>query len=178
VLDTPSGEFDLASSNTQEIMRHLLEEARETAPAPVQPAPGRTEALGGTLLLVEDEASVRAIAREMLLASGYTVIEAASGPEALALAERSAAPIDLMITDVVMPGMSGGELTEKLRMTRPRLRVLYTSGHADEAVDQLGVSRSHSTFLRKPFTYEAFVGKVRESLGARDAGDDELRKAS
>src|SRR5262249_30017311 len=157
VLDTPSGEFDLASSNTQELMRHMLEEARETAPVPAPPAPGRAEAHGGTLLLVEDEASVRAIAREMLVASGYTVLEAANGPEALALAERSTATIDLMIADVVMPGMSGGELTEKLRTTRPRLRVLYTSGHTDEAVDQHGVSRAHSTFLRKPFTYEAFV---------------------
>jgi len=119
---------------------------------------------------VEDEASVRAIAREMLVASGYTVLEAATGPEALAVAQRAKQPIDLVITDVVLPGMSGGELADRLRAARPALRVLFTSGHSDEAIGRHGVSRTDRAFLQKPFTYEAFVAKVREAL-SRPAED-------
>src|SRR5262249_61477378 len=87
-----------------------------------------------------------------------------SGAEALALAEREARPIDLMVTDVVMPGMSGAELAEQLRASRPALRVLFTSGHSDDAIDQHGVKRSDSTFLQKPFTFESFVARLREAI--------------
>ena len=139
--------------------------AARGAPARSTPGPGS----GATLLLVEDEASVRAIVREMLVASGFTVLEAATGPEALSVAQRASRPIDLVITDVVLPGMSGGELAERMRAERPALRVLFTSGHSDEAIGRHGVSRTDSTFLQKPFTYEAFVDKVREAL-ARPEG--------
>ena len=175
-----SGEFDVSGSSTRELMRKLLKESPEshaaseagaadtTAPGPVR---GAKQGSGPTLLLVEDEASVRAIVREMLVASGFTVLEAATGPEALAVAQRATKPIDLVITDVVLPGMSGGELAAELRAARPSLRVLFTSGHSDEAIARHGVSRSESTFLQKPFTYEAFVDKVREAL-ARPASQD------
>ena len=117
-----------------------------------------------TLLLVEDEAPVRSLAHEMLVREGYTVLQAASGPEALAVAGRKAAPIDLVITDVVMPGMSGGELVAHLREGRPRLRVLYISGYSDDAIVRHGVTSADSAFLQKPFSYESFVAKVREVL--------------
>jgi len=151
--------------------------------AATAPSPARGGGSGATLLLVEDEASVRAIVREMLVASGFNVLEAATGPEALAVAQRTQRPIDLVITDVVLPGMSGGELAERLRAVRPALRVLYTSGHSDEAIVRHGVSRSESTFLQKPFTYEAFVEKVREALrrpadGRADGGAKGRRKAA
>ena len=128
-----------------------------------------------TLLLVEDEGPVRKLASEMLTRHGYTVIEAASGPEALALAECHAATIDLLVTDVVMPKMSGGELVERLLPAHPKLRVLYISGYNDDAIVRHGVSHSDSAFLQKPFSYEAFVAKVRDVLdrGATPrAGED------
>jgi CheY-like chemotaxis protein/PAS domain-containing protein len=186
--ETASAEFDLAGSSTRELMRKLLTEAPDVhaaneAPATVSPA-ARGEGAGATLLLVEDEASVRAIAREMLVASGFNVLEAATGPEALAVAQRAKAPIDLVVTDVMLPGMSGGELADRLRATRPGLRVLFTSGHSDEAIGRHGVSRSDPAFLQKPFTYGAFVDKVRETLARpaiprAQAGDtDSTRRAA
>jgi PAS domain S-box-containing protein len=181
--ETASAEIDVSAPSTRELMRKLLAESPETHTPPAgspaagppatkaaAPAPARGEGAGATLLLVEDEASVRAIAREMLVASGYTVLEAATGPEALAVAQRAKQPIDLVITDVVLPGMSGGELADRLRAARPALRVLFTSGHSDEAIGRHGVSRTDRAFLQKPFTYEAFVAKVREAL-SRPAED-------
>jgi PAS domain S-box-containing protein len=184
--ESPSGAFDLSASSTRELMRRVLEDASEPhatfeAGAAAGPqARGGGAGAGAMLLLVEDEASVRAIAREMLVASGFRVLEAATGPEALEVARRSTKPIDLVITDVMLPGMSGGELAEKLRAERPALRVLFTSGHSDEAIGRHGVSRTDRAFLQKPFTYEAFVEKVREALRrpAEDGGEDERRKAA
>ena len=185
--ESPSGTLDVTASSTKELMRRLLDESPEARPVPeaaaTAPSPARGGGSGATLLLVEDEASVRAIVREMLVASGFNVLEAATGPEALAVAQRTQRPIDLVITDVVLPGMSGGELAERLRAVRPALRVLYTSGHSDEAIIRHGVSRSESTFLQKPFTYEAFVEKVREALrrpadGRADGGAKGRRKAA
>ena len=188
IPESPSGEFDLASSSTRELMRRLLADAPEADAAPearsAASPPARGEGSGATLLLVEDEASVRAIAREMLVATGFRVLEAATGPEALAVARRSPKPIDLLISDVMLPGMGGGELAEKLRAARPGLRVLFTSGHSDEAIGRHGVSRTDPAFLQKPFTYEAFVEKVREALRrpaeprAADGEADEQRRAA
>jgi PAS domain S-box-containing protein len=167
--ESPSGEFDASATSTRELMRRLLSETPEAQAAPdtnaTAPA-ARTGSPGPTLLLVEDEASVRAIAREMLVASGFSVLEAATGPEALALARRASQTIDLVITDVVLPGMSGAELADRLRAEQPALRVLFTSGHSDEAISRLGVSHTDPSFLQKPFTYEAFVEKVRGALAS------------
>jgi len=165
--ESPSAEFDVASTSTRELMRRLLAESPEAQAAPEASAGApvvRGNHSGPTLLLVEDEASVRAIAREMLVASGFSVLEAATGPEGLAVAQRATQPIDLLITDVVLPGMSGAELADRLRAERPALRVLFTSGHSDEAIGRLGVSRTDPAFLQKPFTFEAFVDKVRGVL--------------
>jgi DNA-binding response OmpR family regulator len=126
---------------------------------------------------------VRAIAREMLVASGFHVLEAATGPEALTIVQRTAKPLDLLITDVVLPGMNGAELADRLREAQPGLRVLFTSGHSDEAIDRLGVSRSDPAFLQKPFTFEAFVDRVRgvlarpASVRPDDDGADTRRAA-
>ncbi|HUK62071.1 MAG TPA: ATP-binding protein, partial [Dongiaceae bacterium] len=119
-----------------------------------------------TVLLVEDEDPVRALAHEMLESQGYRVLAAASGPEALGLVERHAGAVDLVVTDVVMPGMDGGELVHHLTRARPGLRVLYISGYSDDALVRQGVSEADCAFLQKPFTCEAFVAKVREVLDA------------
>jgi CheY-like chemotaxis protein len=131
----------------------------ETAPPP--PAV-RTPA---TILLVEDEASLRDIAKELLEASGYTVVAAASGPEALALAEHPATgPIQLLLTDVVMPGMSGPALAQKIRARWPDVNVLYMSGYSHEAVQKHGLLEAGTRILAKPFSLNTLVRSVEETL--------------
>ena len=117
-----------------------------------------------TILLVEDEEGVRELARDILRASGYTVLEARNGAEALLLCERHQGPLDMLLTDVVMPRMSGRELAERLAPLRPELSVLYMSGYTDDAVIRHGVLAAGTAFLQKPFTPAALVQRVRETL--------------
>jgi PAS domain S-box-containing protein len=119
-----------------------------------------------TVLLVEDVDTVRALAREILRLNGYTVIEARHAREALLLSEAHRGPIHLMLTDVVMPGMSGGELARRLRTQRPATRVLCMSGYADDVLFRRGVQEEEIAFLQKPFTAAALSRKVREVLDA------------
>ena len=119
----------------------------------------------GTVLLVEDEEMVRVLARRVLTESGYTVLEAAGGAEAVELAAEHPGPVDLLLTDVVMPGMSGRELADRLRPLRPEMRVLYTSGYTDDAIVRRGISASGTAFVAKPFTPDSLARKVREVLG-------------
>ncbi|HEY6060180.1 MAG TPA: PAS domain S-box protein, partial [Gemmatimonadales bacterium] len=112
-------------------------EAPEQEPAPAVAEPAA--AGSGTVLLVEDEAGVRRLAREVLSRYGYRVLEAGDGNEALRVAGAYEGPIDLLLTDVVMPGMSGAELAERFHALRPEAAVLYASGYADEAVMRLGI---------------------------------------
>ena len=129
------------------------------APAP-RAAPRGSE----TVLLVEDDEAVRALARKMLAAHGYTVLAAASGAEALKLAADHTGPIHLLVTDVVLPGMSGRELATRFQSVRPGLKVLYTSGYTDDAVVHHGVLDPGIAFLQKPFTSGTLARKVRETL--------------
>ena len=117
-----------------------------------------------TVLLAEDEELVRTLARKVLEQAGYRVLVAAGGAEALAIAERHAGPIHLLLTDVVMPEMSGRELTRRLIARRPEVRVLYMSGYADEAIAQHGVLDPGTAFMQKPFTPGALAHRVREVL--------------
>ena len=120
--------------------------------------------VGGSesILLVEDEESVRQLVRETLESRGYRVLEAANGHTALALAAERKDPLHLVITDVVMPGLSGHELAQQLLAVRPDLKVLYLSGYAQDAFPP---SESHKAFLQKPFTLQSLARKVREVLG-------------
>jgi CheY-like chemotaxis protein len=117
-----------------------------------------------TVLLVEDEESVRELVREALEARGYNVCSARNGNEALAIATRQQWKIDLMITDVVMPGMGGRELATRMAAVRPGTKVLYLSGYTEDAIVHHGVLDAGTAFLQKPFTLDALACKVREVL--------------
>jgi PAS domain S-box-containing protein len=118
-----------------------------------------------TILLVEDESIVRELVARVLGTHGYAVIEAADGEEALAIAQAEPT-IDLLLTDVVMPGISGRELAERLAASRPELRILYMSGYTDEAIVHHGVREGEAEFIAKPFTPDALARKVRGVLDA------------
>jgi len=117
-----------------------------------------------TILLVEDEGDVRELAREILEMAGYTVLEAARGEEALRLCHDSAKPIDLLLTDVVMPQMSGPELAKKIVDLRPRTKVVYMSGYTDDALGHHGVLEPDIVLLPKPFTPESLLQHLRVAL--------------
>jgi signal transduction histidine kinase len=119
-----------------------------------------------TILVVEDETPVRALVTQMLQASGYTVLTAADPAAALELSDRHPGPIHLLLTDVVMPEMSGPELRQRLKSLRPRTRVLYMSGYTDEALGRHGVLEPGTFLLQKPFSIDALSQKVREVLDA------------
>ncbi len=129
--------------------------ASERLPTPVRTG---TE----TILVVEDEGALRRVARRILGAAGYTVLTASGGAEAISLCAQH--DVDLLLTDMVMPSMSGTELAQKLADTRPSLRVLYTSGYSDEGLVNQGVLEPGVHFLPKPFTAADLVRKVREVL--------------
>ena len=117
-----------------------------------------------TILVVEDEGALRELARELLEANGYKVIEAEHGKKAIQLVEHSQTSIDLLLTDVVMPDMGGQQLAKRLRELRPGLRVLYMSGYADDVINNRGIWPEKALFLPKPFTRAILLGKVREAL--------------
>jgi PAS domain S-box-containing protein len=122
-----------------------------------------------TVLLVEDEEVVRNLVREILEGNGYTVLEAQNGAEALDLGRRFSAPIHLLVTDVVMPKMSGRELAERLVTIHRETRILYMSGYTDGAIGHHGVLDPHTELLQKPFTFDALAQKVRKVLDAPPA---------
>jgi two-component system cell cycle sensor histidine kinase/response regulator CckA len=137
----------------------------ESVPAAAPPtrplsAPGGTE----TIIVVEDDAQIRALVRGVLDASGYTVLEARRGEDALRLGEQHAGPIHVLLTDVVMPGISGRELAERLAARHPGLKVLFMSGYTDQVVVEQGMIEARAPFLQKPFSPEALRRKLRDVL--------------
>ncbi len=133
--------------------------------APGEPADRASICRGSeTILLVEDEVELRRMAAQALELASYSVIEASCGEEALSICNDPVRAIDLLLTDVIMPGMGGGELVKRATQVRPGLRVLYMSGYTDDAVVRHGVSDAEAAFLQKPFTLEALSRKVREVL--------------
>ncbi len=122
-----------------------------------------------TVLLVEDEAAVRASEKEYLTKNGFHVLEACDGEEALRVAGEYSGPIQLMITDVVMPRMGGARLAEQLAVGRPAMKVLFVSGYAENIVLQYGLIDVKACFLQKPFSLGGLAKKIRQVLGA-DSG--------
>jgi CheY-like chemotaxis protein len=137
----------------------LEPEAEETMDPAASSARG-TE----TVLVAEDEDGVRELLRKVLTEFGYKVLTARHGRDALMLAGERTGGIDLLVTDVVMPEMSGRELAEALRDRQPNLKVLYISGYTDDEVLQRGISGSEVAFVRKPFTTEELARRVRAVL--------------
>jgi PAS domain S-box-containing protein len=140
--------------------------AEELSPAQSQP-----NEVGGceTVLLVEDEESVRELVRVTLTSRGYNVIEAENGESGLRVAEAFNEDIDILITDVMMPGIGGRELAKKLLLLRPGISVLYLSGYTEDAVVTPGALGPGTGFLQKPFTLQNLAKKVREVLRSRSA---------
>jgi signal transduction histidine kinase len=147
--------------------RVYLPKAKKETPS-VDVRPRTVEVRGGneTVLLVEDEAAVRSMARHILQMNSYNVLEASSGMEALSISEQCTDPIHIMVTDVVMPQLSGRQLAERLAPVRPEMKVLYMSGHADDDVVRHRVLEPGMPYLQKPFTPVGLASKVREVLNA------------
>ena len=117
-----------------------------------------------TLLLVEDDNAVRVLANHILQSCGYQVLEAAGGQQAIRLAESHRGPLDLLVSDVVMPHLSGRQLAEQLAALQPRMKVLFLSGYTDDSVIRHGVMQADFAFLQKPFTLASLSSKVRDVL--------------
>jgi len=121
-----------------------------------------------TILLVEDEAAVRSMLRQTLESNGYKVLEAPDGQEAINICQNYPGPIHLLLTDVIMPGMNGRELSQILSRRFPKLKVLFMSGYPDNSIVHLGTLEPPTMFLQKPFTLSTLEMKVREILDARE----------
>jgi two-component system cell cycle sensor histidine kinase/response regulator CckA len=131
----------------------------------VEPAPRPPRAESETILLVEDEAALRSMIGETLAEGGYHVLEAGTPQQALEMAGLHQGPIDAVLTDVIMPGMSGRELAHRLRPLRPEVPVVYMSGYTDDAIGHHGLLDPGTLFLQKPFTADALLWKLHEALG-------------
>jgi two-component system cell cycle sensor histidine kinase/response regulator CckA len=128
-----------------------------------EPAVGRT---GGeeTILLVEDDERLRGLIGSLLGTCGYSVLEATSGEEAVDIALARPSPIDLLLTDVVMPGMSGRVAWERIASFRPETRVLFMSGHSGDTLQRHGIPTTLGPFIQKPFSVDQLAAKIREVL--------------
>jgi CheY-like chemotaxis protein len=143
-----------------------------TTELPAEPGPLESEptTLDGTetVLLVEDQAHARAVIRDTLRRRGYAVIEATGGSDAIEKSAGYEGAIHALLTDVVMPGMSGRQLAEHLHAARPDLRVVYMSGYTDDAIVHHGILETGLAFVQKPFTADTLLRKLREVLDARE----------
>ncbi len=138
------------------------DEAEETASTEQLPKGNES------ILLVEDEQTVRNLTRRLLEFCGYKVIEAQDGIEALNICAKSSDEIDLLMTDVIMPQMGGRELAEKLTENYPHIKVLFTSGYTDDSIVKHGENEANTNFIQKPFTIETLALKVRKVLDEKD----------
>ena len=166
IVKQSGGDIHVYSEPGQGTTFKIYLPAVETAAGPLSPEQAQPEVRGGseTILLVEDEEMVRSLTLTVLEEEGYTLLEARQGEEALILARTHPGAIDLLITDVVMPEMSGRGLAGQLTALRPGLKVLYISGYTDDAVVRHGLLTAEVEFLSKPFSPTVLAGKVRAVL--------------
>jgi CheY-like chemotaxis protein len=120
-----------------------------------------------TILVVDDEDQVRTLARDILQGAGYRVLEAEGGEQALRIAADHPGTIHVLLTDIMMPGINGKELADKLLLARPDIKAIFMSGRAAEVISDAGVLIPVDAFLAKPFTVERLLNKVRERLEYR-----------
>jgi PAS domain S-box-containing protein len=166
IVQQSGGQVEVESAPGQGSSFHLyFPLLSEPTPFPAATAALKRSLGEETILLVEDQEAVRGVFALTLARSGYQVIQAASGPEALRLWQETP-NIDLVVTDVVMPEMSGRHLVEQLRILRPDVKVLYMSGHTTDAALRHGVSPTEVAWLQKPFSVDALTEKVRQILDA------------
>ena len=157
----------------QETVVETSEAEVEEAPAEVVAEPDAAvletsaEETRETILVVEDEPGIRALVRKILRRERYNVLEAGTGEEALQVAAEHTGPIDLLLTDVMLPGIPGSELAGRMREAAPALDVLYISGYTDDEAVRMGAFPPGSKFLQKPFTLGTLVTKVRDALDAQ-----------
>jgi PAS domain S-box-containing protein len=170
IVHQASGFIEVASAPGQGAAFHIylpcVEKPTEAVQAPITEA-ARAFRSNDTVLLVEDENGVRKLVRHMLEALGLHVLEASGGREALDLCLAYPEPVHLLVSDVVMPRMSGKELADRLRISRPEMRVLFISGYVDDAVVLRGVLHAEAVFLQKPFDAVSLAEKVHEALSKR-----------
>ena len=148
--------------------RIYLPPAVESKTEAIDPTTGDDSRGHETVLVTEDEGQMRSLLRRCLASRGYQVLEASHGPEALEIAARHGGNIDLLLTDVVMPHMSGKELAQRLQRERPGLRVLFISGYSDEAIERHGVLAPGTAFLQKPLHPDELLRTVRAVLDGHD----------
>jgi len=138
--------------------------AADNAPSALTPPARQYAAASGTVLVVDDDGQVKTLASRTLAEDGLAVLEASSAEEALIICERRKEPIDLLLTDMVLPGMTGIELSDRLKPLFPGLRVIYMSGYTDQTVLADGMLAPEKFFLQKPFTLDLLTQKTREAL--------------
>jgi PAS domain S-box-containing protein len=167
ILRQSNGWIDVQSDVGRGSTFHIYLPRIDSAAAVDEVKPAVTDPLRGkeTVLIVEDQQAVRGLARKMLQERGYHVLEASDGREALSIVRRHSGEIDLLLTDVVMPGMDGRTLSEQLRELRPNLKVILMSGHSEDVITERGVLASGLMYIQKPFTPDGLAVKVREALG-------------
>jgi two-component system cell cycle sensor histidine kinase/response regulator CckA len=154
---------ELGSGTTFDIYLPRVDEQVDVPEEAIQgdALPGGRE----TVLLVEDEEGVRKLAAEFLMKHGYSVLQAIHEGDALQVCKRYQGPIHLMLTDVVMPGMSGRELADRLKPSYPEMKVIYMSGYTDDTIVHHGLLMEEINYVQKPFSMEALAKKVLEALG-------------
>jgi PAS domain S-box-containing protein len=166
VVEQSGGYVEVTSALGQGTAFTLYLPREEAEPLPAHSSETRASAdrRDATILVVEDDPIVRDLVRGILARRGYTVLAAKQGEEAIALAERYAEPLHLLITDVVLPGLNGREIAERLQSSRPDLRVLFMSGYTDDTIIRRGVIEHQHRLLQKPFTAEELEQKVAKML--------------
>jgi PAS domain S-box-containing protein len=168
-------ESELGKGTTFTIYLPAAGETAASDPAPTAAAPKSSG--NETVLLVEDEAALRFLARNMLKRFGYRVLEAESAVAALAVSAKEKSPIDLLLTDIVMPGMNGRDLAVRLLEARPNMKVIYMSGYSGQGIGEV-VLPPGSHFLAKPFSRENLAAKIRDAMQPEPASNVSARRAA